>query len=236
MRSRTFAGLVAALAATLGWPAAVTAHDEPASHILPVQDVFFPYAPATSDGIARALLTLTRRTRAAGWPVKVAIIATPGDLGAAGEFFGLPQDYADFLAAEFGGPRLLVVMPQGFGGQRLGEDFEGVLTGLSPVAPGDRADGLVLLALTAVARLAASNGHPVAFPKIDRTARGLRPYRVRRAVHPGRPNTRAAEGLDTSASSGAGTESPLPFVAPVALVLLMIGTRTLVDRRRRPER
>src|SRR5438045_1875018 len=88
-----------ALAAAPGAPA----DGDPASDILLSQDVFLPYSPPTSQGVAQALVELTKRAHKAGWPVKVAIIATPQDLGAASSLYANPQGYANFLASEIGG-------------------------------------------------------------------------------------------------------------------------------------
>ncbi|HEV7808722.1 MAG TPA: hypothetical protein VGO80_23155 [Solirubrobacteraceae bacterium] len=177
--------LVAAIAAAalLATPASAAADGDPASDVLTQQDAFFPYTTPTPDGVARALLALTAATRRAGWPIKVAIIAAPTDLGAVGSLFTNPQQYADLLAREIAAPRLLVVTPQGFGGQQLGDGVDRALAGLAPA----RADGdaLARQALTAVSRLAQEDGHGVPTPEIDESAAGRRPYRDGAALHPG---------------------------------------------------
>lgn len=147
----------AAFGVGLAAPGSAAAHTFPAGDVLPVQDVFFPQAPPTSQGVARAVVMMTRRARAAGWPVKIAIIGGARDLGPDRSFFGRPQAYADFLGSEFGAPRLLVVMPQGIGGQRLGS-LHLARAGLRTGAGDDRGDALALLAMTVVARLASDNG------------------------------------------------------------------------------
>ena len=105
MMSRMRARLVWSLAAVLVAVSAATApaaraDGDPASDILISRDVFFPYAPPTSNGVAQALLELTRRTRRAGWPIKVAIIATPQDLGSAGSLYASPQPYTNALTRD----------------------------------------------------------------------------------------------------------------------------------------
>jgi len=114
--------LVAAFA-LLVFPAAASADGDPASDVLLSQDVFFPYAPKTTSRLRDALTGLLQRTRKSGYPMKVALIESPGDLGANGALFDRPLDYANLLAQELrtlrhgnaGGEELhlLVVMPAG---------------------------------------------------------------------------------------------------------------------------
>ena len=78
--------------------------------------------------VAPALQTrLNAETAAASrahFPIKVALIAAPADLGAIPSLFGKPQHYADFLDQEISfvdiKRLLLVVMPNGYGVQHLG--------------------------------------------------------------------------------------------------------------------
>lgn len=215
--------LVAVLALTCAAPAGANG---PASHVLRAQDVYFPATPSTSDGVARALLTITRRARASGWPLKVAIFATAGDLGNAARFFSTPQLYADQLAREIGDPRLLVVTPVGFAGQKLGDGVRRALAPLAPVTAGE--DRLERQAVTAVARLASAAGHPLVVPSIDTSERGQRPYRGAFAVHPGAPAV--APSPSSARRERTGAASPLLYIAPLAAVLLLLGARPLLAR------
>jgi hypothetical protein len=223
--------LIAVVALAFAAPAGANG---PASHVLLTEDVYFPATPLTSEGAANALLTITRRADAAGWPLKVAIFATPTDLGDAARFFSTPQLYADQLAREIGDPRLLVVTPNGFAGQKLGNGVDRALAPLAPVTPGD--DRLERQALTAVARLASEAGHPLVVPSIDTSKRGRRPHRGIVAGHPGAAAGARSPATPRRDTSGSGAP-PLVYVAPVALVLLLLGARSLRDRiagRRRP--
>src|SRR5207302_1264602 len=94
---------------------------------------------------------VTRRARRAGKPIKVAVIASPRDLGGVPSVFGNPTYYARFLGAElqflYKG-KLLIVMPQGAG---LSED--GRLVAESAVVHaviGSGADGLTRTAIELV--------------------------------------------------------------------------------------
>ena len=221
-----------ALAAAAAAPSA-RADGDPASDILLSQDVFFPYSPPTSQGVAQALVELTKRARRAGWPIKVAIIATPQDLGAAASLYSNPQGYANFLASEIGGGklRLLIVMPAGFGGQNLGAGVDKALAGLGPIEGGG--DPLAKLALTAVARLATADGHKVAVPAIDTSAAGQRPYSESTAVHNGTNGAaKAPKRAKPSGGGGGGGVSWLIYVAPIVLIVGALALMARRDRRR----
>jgi hypothetical protein len=113
--------------------------------------------------LQRALNAETAATQRAGLPLKVALIHSPEDLGAIPSVFGKPQAYANFLDREisFNGPQpLLVVMPAGYGVQGLHAPAGTALRTLRPPS-GTTSDDLARAALTAVAKLAAADGHPV---------------------------------------------------------------------------
>jgi hypothetical protein len=221
--------LIAALAFVVASPATASANGDPPSDVLLIQDVYLPFTPAPSDGVARALLELAKRTRADRWPIKIAIIATPSDLGDVANLFTRPQDYANVLAREIGNPRLLVVTPVGFGGQKLGKGVD-ELSALQPVQPGS--DRLERQALTAVARLAAADGHRVAVPAIDMSEQGRRPHRQQLRLHQGSPPTPRPTG-QTETDANADRTSPLVYAAPVAVVLLLLTGGMLRGRIRR---
>jgi hypothetical protein len=223
-----------ALTALLAAPAPAAADGDPASDVLLQQDVFFPYDPPTSDGAARAVLELTRRTRKDGWPIKVAIVASAGDLGAVANLFNFPDRYAALLSREIGGDsRLLVVTPRVFAGRRLGDRVDSTLGDLEPAEGGD---ALARRALIAVSRLAKQAGHGVKTPEIDRSAAGRRPYRETIAAH-GAPQGAGAALADTpvpadaggSSGDGGGTAWWL-FAGPILLVALVL---VLQNRRER---
>ena len=108
------------------------------------------------------------RARAAGYPIKVALIESAGDLGAYPRLFGQPRRYAELLASEIAfnsSPHLLVVMPSGLAAVNAGADIEGMLSGIR-VERGAQSDGLAKAALVGVASIARANGHPLALPRI----------------------------------------------------------------------
>jgi hypothetical protein len=160
--------VLAVIAALAIAPSAAEADGDPASDVLLLQDIYLPYAPGVPPQLGRAITTLLKTTRKAGFPLKVAIIADPKDLGAVPQLFGKPQQYAGFLQSEisFNSKRpLLVVMPAGYGAASLPKGSETGLQGLDP--PKSAAGGdLGRAAVTAIVKLSAAAGHPVPAPKL----------------------------------------------------------------------
>lgn len=175
-------GALLALAVLL--PAAPARADgDPASDILLADDVFEPYAPKLSAPVRRALDDAVAAAKAAGFPVKVALIQEQSDLGAYPMLFGRPQRYADLLAVELSlnrKPLILTVMPSGFGAQGLGAPATAALRGV-PIVTADRSDGLALAAARALDRAAAAAGHPFLLAALPEPARGA-PSRGRPAA------------------------------------------------------
>jgi MYXO-CTERM domain-containing protein len=168
LRTRALAVLASILPLAIG-PAAARANADPASDFLPVRDVFLPLQAKVSPPVARALTDLLKRTRRAGYPLKVAVIATRADLGGLPQLFGRPQQYARFLDQEIGvnrRPPLLVVMPTGFGVVSAGAHATSALRGLGALSSGG-SDAVARAAISAVVRLAKADGHPVATPRIS---------------------------------------------------------------------
>jgi hypothetical protein len=150
-------------AATLA-PAAALADGDPASDELIGANVFYPFAPPVSAALQK---TLNSETAAAGrvhFPIKVALIASPGDLGAIPSLFAKPQQYADFLDQEisFAGTKtlLLVVMPNGYGVQGLPRPATLAAEALAKPS-GGHSDDLAQAAIAAVPKLATAAGDPI---------------------------------------------------------------------------
>jgi hypothetical protein len=145
-------------------PALALADGDPASDMLLGQNVFYPYTPTVSNRLQAELNAETAAASRAHFPIKVALIASPDDLGAIRSLFGRPQQYAAFLDREisFGNSAqpLLVVMRGGYG-----------IEGLDPVAaaavarlrspPGASSDDLAQAAAIALPKLASAAGHPI---------------------------------------------------------------------------
>jgi hypothetical protein len=160
-------------AACLGAPQAAHADADPASDILPTANVFFPYQPKVSDDLKAKLTGATAAAKKAGYPIKVAIIATPADLGGVPGIFNKPTQYAGYLGAEISFNQkkqpLLVVMPAGLGTYQAGPKASRAIAGIEAE---DGADGLARAALDGVVKLAAASGHPIKGFKPDDSGSG----------------------------------------------------------------
>jgi hypothetical protein len=120
MRPRRLPALLAlALVIAAAVPAAALGDADPASDILPSTDVFLPYSPAVSAKVKQqieGLVAAAKKNPNQGTAFKVAVIASPQDLGAI-PLLGKPQQYAQFLYQEIKtfvdgeAATLLVVMP-----------------------------------------------------------------------------------------------------------------------------
>ena len=209
-RLRTLLTALLLLAALL--PAAARADGDPPSDILLRQDVYYPYPPnAVSPAMQKALDLTVARAKQAGYELKLALVAAPGDLGSVSTMFGQPQPYADLLTQELTltvqhgsalkGPRVLAVQPAGFGGNNLGDNAGPAMDDLTPQEGGD---GLARTAAQAVARLARADGKPFPMPAL--------------------PTAAAAAA---SSSGGGGVPTAVIFGAPVLLIVLVLVTLSL---------
>jgi hypothetical protein len=163
---------VVALTAALAAPAA-KADSDPASDTLLVQDAYLPVEPPLGKAYQDAIRHLAVTTRKARYIVKVAIIATPNDLGLVPQLFNKPQNYAAYLGREISfntkNP-LLVVMPAGYGVYNTGAREQAAIKGLKP--PGSSLDALGKAALDGMARMATAAGHPVQAPAVKGSGGG----------------------------------------------------------------
>ena len=146
-------------------PASALADGDPASDVLIGENVYYPYSPAVSTSLQKRLNGETAAAARAHFPIKVALIPTPADLGAIPTLFDKPQEYAHFLDQEISflnvKPLLLVVMPGGYGAQHLGSAATRAVASLNkPV--GTQSNDLARAAIAAVPKLAAAAGHRVA--------------------------------------------------------------------------
>ena len=196
--------LVLVLAALLIAPAAAIADGDPASDVLLGENVFYPYSPPVSREIQKNLNAVTLAARRVGFPIKVALIQSPVDLGVIPDLFGKPQKYADFLDQEISFQTkqpLLVVMSAGYGVQGVSPKVAAAVTGLSKPA-GTSSNALATAGTAAVAKLAAADGHPVS----------------------------GAPGSSSSKSSGSAT---LVIVLAAVALLVAIALVVITLRRRR---
>jgi hypothetical protein len=199
-----------ALVVALGAAGQARADADPASDVLYTRDLFVPYS-GISPAVETELLAAIQKAKAAGKPIRVALIASRDDLGGVPQLFGNPLYYARFLDAElqfvYTG-RLLVVMPQGAAlakGGRLVADKSVIAA-----KPGSGADGLARTATQLVAAIAAG----------------------KEVAGSGATTVAAPRGAEQSSSSS----FPVGLVAGIAIVVVfvVIGVSgVLLTRRRR---
>ncbi|HEX3834722.1 MAG TPA: hypothetical protein VHW04_22250 [Solirubrobacteraceae bacterium] len=155
--------LLLTAAAVLMLPSLAAADGDPASDTLLGENVFYPYSPPVARALQLKLNAQTAAAKRAGFPLKVALIAGPTDLGAIPSLFGKPQAYAKFLDQEIsfrGAQPLLVVMPAGYGVQGVTGPARLAVSGL-PKPAGKTSTDLARAAQTAVAKLVSASGHSV---------------------------------------------------------------------------
>ena len=131
--------LLIALLVALALPAAARANGDPASDVLPFQQVFLPYEAPISGSAANQLKKTVAAANAKGYKVRVAVIPFTGDLGTAVSLWRHPQLYAEFLGKEiaFVYPhRTLIAMPSGFGVYNGGKPVTKELQALKTIKPG----------------------------------------------------------------------------------------------------
>jgi hypothetical protein len=162
-----FAALVAGVTAVvvvalLAAPIA-RADGDPASDWLLSQPAFTSYDKSVSKSEAARLVSMLNSAKEKGFPLKVAVIVSPYDLGAVPVLYKKPQTYAKFLGQEIyfvTKDELLVVMPNGYGiykARGLPAADKALVAGL-PRLDSTNGTDLVQAAQQAVQKLAARRG------------------------------------------------------------------------------
>jgi hypothetical protein len=161
MRALVAAACVAGVAAVV--PAAALADADPASDFLPSDDVYAPYDARVSDKVEADVRGVVKAAKKAGYPIKVAIIATRADLGGVPELFNRPSEYAVYLGREITFNKkaqpLLVAMPVGLGVYQAGPKSGAAIAGVK--VDGESGDALGRASVEAVQKLAKAAGHPI---------------------------------------------------------------------------
>jgi hypothetical protein len=151
-------------AAASGLTSMARADGDPASDVLASQTLFLPQDAGLTTAQQAQLAALLATSNRGGYPIRVAIIAAPTDLGSVSALWRRPENYARFLGQElslvYRGP-LLVVMPNGYG----------VLNASPTALAGIPSGGPIgASSMTAIQRLAATAGHKLALPPTPPTA------------------------------------------------------------------
>jgi hypothetical protein len=163
---RRLAFLPVTLALALLLPGTALANGDPASDVLPFQQVFLPYEAPVSGSAADRLKKTVAAANEKGYKVRVALIPFTGDLGTAVALWKKAQPYSEFLGKEIAFSytgRTLIAMPSGFGLYHGGKPVTKELDALKPVQPGATPTALAESSADAVRALAAADG--VAVPK-----------------------------------------------------------------------
>jgi hypothetical protein len=171
--ARAFLLVTALLMACAWFAASARADGDPASDVLSTQSLFLPQDAGVSTAQQRQLQTLLEEASRGGEPIRVAVIASPADLGSITELWRQPQSYARFLGQElslvYQGP-LLVVMPDGYGiFKQAGLSGAQRAAVVGSPAPGAKPGSATL---GAVERLAASSGRALALPRAGSQSAG----------------------------------------------------------------
>ncbi len=153
------------LAFAMALPVAAGADGDPASDVLAVQKLFLPADAAIPVRQQTELAGLVQEAGRAGLALRVAIIASPTDLGSITALWRQPENYARFLGQEIGlvfRGTLLIVMPNGYGTYRFASGF----TDNGPSVAGLPVPGASLgsAAVAAVEQLGREAGHPLSPP------------------------------------------------------------------------
>jgi hypothetical protein len=155
---------IISLLAVLAIPSIALADADPASDVLLGASVFYPYQPPVTAALQKQLNAEAAAAARAHFPIKIAIISSPVDLGALPTMFAKPQAYATFLDQEIsfnGRQPLLVVMAAGYGSAGLPAAATAAVASL-PKPTGHTGQALAQAALATVPKLAAADGHPIA--------------------------------------------------------------------------
>jgi cytochrome oxidase Cu insertion factor (SCO1/SenC/PrrC family) len=190
---------------------AARADGDPGSDVLVYQSLFVAADANISVAQQVELGNLLSATEKDGFQVRVAIIATPADLGAITALWEKPASYARFLGIELSlayAQRLLIVMPDGFGFNWQGHSTADGYRVLSKVSIGRGGTGLASAAEAAVRALAAASG-----------------VRITATVPAGAPSANAAADAGPSSAAPQAAASPglpVPLVTTIAAGVLAV--------------
>jgi len=219
-RVRVLALLVVVL---VGMPTSVARADgDPGSDVLVFQSLFIGSDAGLSVAQQAQFGDLLQAAGRAGFPVRVAIIASQNDLGAVTELWRKPRSYARFLGIELSlayKGRLLVVMPNGFGFNWPGHPTASAYALLAKITIKPGGSGLLDAAQRAVRALTAASGINLLSPG----------HATSPAAPPGGSSSSA-----TSAPSGRGADSRVAIITAIlaAVAAVVLSARVALRRRR----
>ena len=218
---------LAAAATTLA-PAAL-ADGDPGSDVLVYQPLFFEPDAGVPVPAQVQLGDLLERLSKTSFPVRVALISSPEDLGAISAAWQKPREYAPFLGYELSVAytgRLLVVMPGGYGFYWVGHPSSAGYAALAALpTPGSGGKNLADAALSAIRALAA-------------TAHFTLPSKGSATPTGGSGNAKSAAPTTAPILIGgpppaSGSTRVIAFVVLIGLAALIVGFRVAYARRRK---
>jgi hypothetical protein len=165
---RSLRAVLAALLAMLVVPAGALAHGDMSSHYLETGSLY-PSAQQPSEAVGLQLLGYLDAAKAAGYPVKVGIVADESDVADRPQMLKRPQAYAEFVVAALAQVRVnveapvVIVTPYGVGVSGAGvnaAEAEALARGIA-VSRGVLGDELAKAAMAAIRKVAQAGGHPL---------------------------------------------------------------------------
>ena len=199
------------------------ADGDPGSDVLVYQPLFLASDSGISVSDQVRLGNLLHAADRAGFPLRVAIIAKPDDLGSVTALWKQPQAYARFLGIELSlayKGRLLVVMPNGFGFNWTGHSSASGYRVLAKLSQDVGGKSVAAATQEAIAALAGSDG-------VQLTA--------------GRPPAQQRSTASSARSPGTVRSAPtstrvLAFAVLALLVIVIVAARFLYGRHRQAVR
>jgi protein SCO1/2 len=219
---RAFLAVLLALVALAALATGARADGDPGSDVLVYQNLFVAADANVSVQQQLEIGNLLSAAGKAGFPIRVAVVSQPDDLGAITALWKKPAAYASFLGTELSlayAQRLLIVMPNGFGFNWHGHSAAAANQVLDGVRIGPGGPGLADAAQNAVLALAKASGVKLTVPAggaagaAGGTAAGGTTGGPAQAAQP------AAPQAGTTAASG----SDVPVIAGIAAAVLLAG-------------
>jgi cytochrome oxidase Cu insertion factor (SCO1/SenC/PrrC family)/thiol-disulfide isomerase/thioredoxin len=223
--------LLAVIVAASSVASLARADGDPGSDVLVFQNLFVGSDAGLSVRQQAQFGGLLQNAAGAGFPIRVAIIASRSDLGAVTALWGAPRSYARFLGIELSlayTQRLLVVMPNGFGFNWPGHSSAAAYALLARIPIRSGGSGLLAAAQSAVRGLAASSG--VSLDASRTTAAAANQASGQAAIPAGISTTTTAPRV-----SG-GSDDSIAIIAAALAALAICLTAVFVFRRRRDPR
>jgi cytochrome oxidase Cu insertion factor (SCO1/SenC/PrrC family) len=202
---------------------AARADGDPGSDVLVYQSLFVAADANVSVPQQVQLGNLLTSADKSGFPIRVAIISQPDDLGAITALWQKPAAYASFLGTELSlsyAQRLLIIMPAGFGFNWEGHSATAAYQVLDGVHIGPGGSGLAAAAVTAVRALAQAAGIRLAAPAGNAATNPVGGVAGGAAAQGTTPQGTASGGQPAASSAWSGSQVPL--IAGIALGVLLL--------------